>query len=149
MLLNNAIGIREAQPRPLDYSLGGVKGLKNAIQDIRADAAPRVGHLKPNSIRIASDSNSDLASRGIEGMGCIDQQVQSSLTLLRGNALHLRQLTVPCFHVSLVLQLVVDSVQCGLNTLIQIRILPFKLLILTGEILQILNDLADPCNAIP
>jgi hypothetical protein len=84
----------------------------------------------------------------VDGLGRVDQQVHEHLVELSGQAADFRNLLVGLAHLGLVLQFVVHDVEGARQAVAHIHPLPVLVVAGVGEILQILDDLAHPLDAL-
>ncbi|MNY17782.1 hypothetical protein D3C86_1511220 [compost metagenome] len=110
------------------------------------DALAGILHFQPDPVVFVPAAQGDAAEL-FDGVGGVDQQVHHHLVDLRGHALHRRQLAVFLDHFGLVLELVIDHVEGGVEAAMQVGEAEF-ILFEMGKILERGDDLLDPLDAI-
>ena len=148
VLLHDTVRQRQAEARAFAHRLGGEEGVKNTLQVFLCNACASVGHLHPHIGAIDSGADGDGATLSRDGVGCVDQQVHEHLVQLRGQALNFGQRAVVLDHVGLVLDLVVDDVECGVDTRVQVHAFPLLACIHARKIFQVLHDFAHALDAV-
>src|SRR3989338_7190510 len=144
MLLDNTVRKRQPQTGAFAHRLGRKKRIEYPFQVFRRYAFPGIGEFDPDHVifRSGADCNFSVVTLA-DGMGSIDQHVHEHLVELGSHALHRGDGAVCLDHFSVVLDFAVDDIEGTLDTLMQVDILPFRLIDMR-EILEVLHDLLHP-----
>src|SRR5579884_3329725 len=146
VLLDNAVGDRQSQPRPLPHRLRREERIEDLLDVLRRNPASGVLDLHHNPLPLHSAANPDLPPLSYR-LRRIHQNIHEHLIDLLGVADDLGDLSERFDHLRLVLQLVPDDVQRALDPLIHAKAHPLRL-IHVREFLEVLNNAAHPLHPI-
>jgi len=119
VLLDDAVGERQAQAGAATHGLGREERVEDARQMLGSDAAAVVLDLDPDLVPGVAAAHDDQAALRADRLGRVDEQVQEHLIELRRQALDVGQRAVFAPDVGPVLDLVGDDVQRGVDALVQ------------------------------
>ena len=103
--------------------------------------------LDPDLVAFHARADGDGAAL-VDGMAGVEQDVHEHLVQFRRPALHQRQLAVVPFQRDLVLQLVPDDVDGGIQAGMQVGGFPAVVAAGVGEVLEVAHDRGDPLDAL-
>src|SRR3989338_6221609 len=145
MLLDNTVRKRQPQTGAFAHRLGRQKRIEYPFQVFRRYAFPGIGEFDPDHVifRSGADCNFSVITLA-DGMGSIDQHVHEHLVELGSHALHRGDGAVFLDYFCAVLDFAMDDIEGAVDSLMQVDILPFRLIDMR-EILEVLHDFLYPC----